>query len=235
MSPEPFFTLPWQGEPQISRFWNARTVAHNGILNPLDGHDAETTEQLETLLEDAVARRMIADVPLGAFLSGGVDSSTVVALMQQAHLGRVRTFSIGFDIPGYNEAPYAAAVASHLGTDHTELTVTSSQALDLIPRLPEIYDEPFADFIADTDVFRIGHDAKARDCGAVRRRRRRIVCRLQSLSADAAFLAGARGFAPPDAERRGRGIDDGAAGPLDRACGGPALAPAATANRRQAA
>jgi asparagine synthase (glutamine-hydrolysing) len=145
LEPGTILTLPWQGEPRISRFWNARTIARNGILNPLDSNDAELTEQLEALLQDAVARRMIADVPLGAFLSGGVDSSTVVALMQHARLGRVRTFSIGFDIPGYNEAPHAAAVAAHLGTDHTELTVTSNQALDLIPRLPDIYDEPFAD------------------------------------------------------------------------------------------
>jgi asparagine synthase (glutamine-hydrolysing) len=145
LEPGSILTLPWQGEPQISRFWNARTIARNSMLNPLDGSDTELAEQLEALLQDAVARRMIADVPLGAFLSGGVDSSTVAALMQQAHLGRVRTFSIGFEIPGYNEAPHAAAVARHLGTDHTELTVTSNQALDLIPRLPDIYDEPFAD------------------------------------------------------------------------------------------
>jgi asparagine synthase (glutamine-hydrolysing) len=145
LEPGSILTLPWQGEPQISRFWNARTIARNSMLNPLDGSDTELAEQLEALLQDAVARRMIADVPLGAFLSGGVDSSTVAALMQQAHLGRVRTFSIGFDIPDYNEAPHAAAVARHLGTDHTELTVTSNQALDLIPRLPDIYDEPFAD------------------------------------------------------------------------------------------
>jgi asparagine synthase (glutamine-hydrolysing) len=145
LEPGTILTLPWQGEPQTSRFWDARTVAHNGMLYPLDGGDAELTEQLEGLLQDAVSRRMIADVPLGAFLSGGVDSSTVVTMMQQARLGKVRTFSIGFDLPGYNEAPHAAAVAHHLGTDHTELTVTSDQALDVIPRLPEFYDEPFAD------------------------------------------------------------------------------------------
>ena len=145
LEPGTILTLPWQGEPQISRFWNARAVARDGMLRPLEGTDAELTGQLEALLQDAVSRRMIADVPLGAFLSGGIDSSTVAALMQTANSGKVRTFSIGFDIPGYNEAPQAAAVARHLGTDHTELTVTASQALDVIPKLPEWYDEPFAD------------------------------------------------------------------------------------------
>ncbi len=145
LEPGTILTLPWQGEPQITRFWDARAMARDGTLHPLEGSDAELIEQLESLLQDAVGRRMIADVPLGAFLSGGVDSSTVVALMQAARSGKVRTFSIGFDIPGYNEAPQAAAVARHLQTEHTELTVTSSQALNVIPRLPEWYDEPFAD------------------------------------------------------------------------------------------
>jgi asparagine synthase (glutamine-hydrolysing) len=145
LEPGTILTLPWQSEAKISRYWDARAVARDGMLRPIEGADAELTEQLETLLRDAVGRRMIADVPLGAFLSGGIDSSTVVALMQAAHSGTVKTFSIGFDIPGYNEAPHAAAVARHLGTEHTELTVTSDQALDVIPRLPEWYDEPFAD------------------------------------------------------------------------------------------
>jgi asparagine synthase (glutamine-hydrolysing) len=145
LEPGTILTLPWQGEPRISRYWDARAVARDAMLRPLEGSDAELTEQLEALLQDAVGRRMIADVPLGAFLSGGIDSSTVVALMQAARSGKVRTFSIGFDIAGYNEAPQAAAVARHLQTEHTELTVTSNQALDVIPRLPEWYDEPFAD------------------------------------------------------------------------------------------
>ena len=145
LEPGTVLTLPWQGEPQISRYWDARSVARDSSHHLLEGSDAELTEQLETLLTDAVGRRMIADVPLGAFLSGGIDSSTVVALMQAARSGKVRTFSIGFDIPGYNEAPHAAAVAHHLATEHTELTVTLSQALDVIPRLAEWYDEPFAD------------------------------------------------------------------------------------------
>jgi asparagine synthase (glutamine-hydrolysing) len=145
LEPGTILTLPWRGEPKITRFWDARAVARDGLHSPIEGSDAELTEQLESLLEDAVGRRMIADVPLGAFLSGGVDSSTVVALMQAAKSGTVKSFSIGFDIPGYNEAHHAAAVARHLGTDHTELTVTSKEALDVIPHLPDFYDEPFAD------------------------------------------------------------------------------------------
>jgi asparagine synthase (glutamine-hydrolysing) len=145
LEPGTMLVLPWQSEPKISRFWDARSVARNGSCNLAEGSDAELTEQLESLLKDAVGRRMIADVPLGAFLSGGVDSSTVVALMQAAKSGTVKSFSIGFDIEGYNEAHHAAAVARHLGTDHTELTVTAKDALDVIPRLPDFYDEPFAD------------------------------------------------------------------------------------------
>ena len=145
LEPGTVLTLPWRGEPKISRFWDARSVARDCSHNPLEGSDAELTEQLESLLKDAVGRRMIADVPLGAFLSGGVDSSTVVALMQAAKSGTVKSFSIGFDIEGHNEAPHAAAVARHLQTDHTELTVTSKAALDVIPRLADFYDEPFAD------------------------------------------------------------------------------------------
>jgi asparagine synthase (glutamine-hydrolysing) len=138
-------TLPWGGEPKITKFWDARSIASAGVADPIEGSDAEMTDRLEALLSDAVQRRMIADVPLGAFLSGGVDSSTVVALMQKANLGRVRTFTIGFDTPGFDEAPYAAAVARHLDTQHTELKVTSRDALDVIPRLADMYDEPFAD------------------------------------------------------------------------------------------
>ena len=145
LEPGTILTLPWNGKPQIARYWNAREVARNGIGDPLKGSDGELTDALERHLKDAVKRRMIADVPLGSFLSGGVDSSTVVALMQDANPGKVKTFTIGFEIPGFDEARRAAAVARHLGTEHTELTVTAQQALDVIPRLPEWFDEPFAD------------------------------------------------------------------------------------------
>jgi asparagine synthase (glutamine-hydrolysing) len=145
LEPGTILTLPWGGEPRIAKYWDARQVALSGIANPLRDSDGDLTDQLEKLLVDAVGRRMIADVPLGAFLSGGVDSSMVVALMRAANAGKVKTFTIGFETAGFDEAPHAAAIARHLGTEHTELTVTARQGLDVVPRLAEWYDEPFAD------------------------------------------------------------------------------------------
>lgn len=137
------------GVPGIETFWDARQVARNGVrqceVQQGTVSDKEAIDRLETLLGDAVGRRMIADVPLGALLSGGVDSSAVVALMQARSDRPVKTFSIGFDAAGYDEARHARAVAAHLGTDHSELYVTSADALAVVPRLPEMFDEPFAD------------------------------------------------------------------------------------------
>jgi len=143
LEPGCMLTLAWRKEPQIVRYWDARAVGRSAL--PLALPENELIEQFEALLTDAVGRRMIADVPVGAFLSGGVDSSTIAALMKAANAGPVKTFTIGFDIPGFDEAVHAKAVAQHLGTEHTELTCSAQEALDIVPRLPEWYDEPFAD------------------------------------------------------------------------------------------
>ena len=131
--------------PEITRYWSALEVAERGVRNPLGGGDAESVTQLESLMRRVIGDEMVSDVPLGAFLSGGVDSSALVAIMQADSTQPVRTFTIGFDEAAHNEAPHAMAVAKHLGTDHTELYVTPDDAMAVIPRLPEIYDEPFAD------------------------------------------------------------------------------------------
>jgi asparagine synthase (glutamine-hydrolysing) len=126
-------------------YWSLRDAVERGQAQPFQGTDAEAITALDDLLRDAVGRQQLADVPLGAFLSGGVDSSTIVALMQAQSSRPVKTFTIGFHENGYNEAHYAQAVARHLGTDHTELYVTPEQAQAVIPRLATLYDEPFAD------------------------------------------------------------------------------------------
>ena len=132
-------------DPLVTTWWDPVDVVAAGAAQPFSGTEHDAVEALEVLLRDAVRLRMEADVPLGAFLSGGVDSSVVVALMQAQASGPVHTFSIGSDVPGYDESDAAAAVARHLGTRHTSVVATARDALDFLPELPAIYDEPFAD------------------------------------------------------------------------------------------
>lgn len=127
------------------RYWKPETFFEDAESSSLQATPDELLESVSKAISRSVKRQMLADVPVGAFLSGGTDSSLVVATMQQATSVRVKTFSIGFSEPEFDEAPYARAVAEHLGTDHTELIVTPRECLQVVPALPEIYDEPFAD------------------------------------------------------------------------------------------
>ncbi len=126
-------------------YWSAAEAAIAGQDQGFAGSNVEATDQLEALITASVRQQLLADVPVGAFLSGGVDSSTIVALAQANSRTPVKTFTIGFEEAGYNEAGYAKAVAKHLGTDHAECYVSHRDALDVIPCLPNLYDEPFAD------------------------------------------------------------------------------------------
>ena len=132
-------------EPREHVYWSAEQAARDGLANPIAGSMDEVVTSLDALLRSVVRDEMVADVPLGAFLSGGIDSSLIVALMQTQSSRPVRTFTIGFDDPRYNEAGFAKDVAAHLGTEHTKLIVQGNDALDFVTQLPDIYDEPMAD------------------------------------------------------------------------------------------
>lgn len=132
-------------EARPKAYWSLKTAVDSGNQDPFTGSDEEAVDALEHLLGRAIRNQQVADVPLGAFLSGGIDSSTVVALMQANSVRPVKTFTIGFHEAAYNEAEHAKAVARRLGTEHTELYVSPQDALNVIPALPHIYDEPFSD------------------------------------------------------------------------------------------
>lgn len=131
--------------PEQRCYWSPADAVARGRRHPLTVSDTEMIDQVEDALSDAVAARMVADVPVGAFLSGGIDSSTIVALMQRHFSGSVRTFTVGFADRSFDESSEAAAVAAHLGTDHTTVDVGDAEAVEVIAQLPGIWDEPFAD------------------------------------------------------------------------------------------
>lgn len=127
------------------KYWDLHEIVKNGVQRPFGGTEEEATEELERLLTKSIKMQMVADVPVGAFLSGGIDSTTVVALMQKYSQNKIKTFSIGFNDDHYNEASFAKKTAEYLGTDHTELYISEDDAISVINLLPQIYGEPFAD------------------------------------------------------------------------------------------
>jgi len=152
----------WKDGPNPSTtnaFWKLSDVARTAAESQSTLSDTTAQAILKEKLEDSVRLRLQSDVPLGAFLSGGIDSSLVVALMQRLGSGKVRTFSIGFEQPSYNEAPFAKRIAEHLGTEHTEHILSAGEAMDVIYELPEIYDEPFAD-ASQVPTYLVSHLAR---------------------------------------------------------------------------
>ncbi len=149
LSPGTILGIDQHKQVKQDRFWNFEDIVREGIAHTKVASnlqsDTQCIQSLDDLLRDAVKRRMIADVPLGAFLSGGIDSSLVLALMQSQSHVPIKSFSIGFEEDAYNEAPYAEAVAGHLGTDHQSLYLKSQDAIQIIPEIPNYFDEPFAD------------------------------------------------------------------------------------------
>lgn len=139
------FVRSSDAQPRVTRYWDPVLVARQSLSVPFRGTEEEAIESVDSLLRDAIKLRMVADVPLGAFLSGGIDSSTVVALMQAQSETPVHTFSIENETADFDEGTAARAVARHLNTHHTSLKITARDALDVIPMLPTMYDEPFAD------------------------------------------------------------------------------------------
>jgi asparagine synthase (glutamine-hydrolysing) len=144
LMPATVLTMTAGGNTEETQYWSARRMVEEGLAHPV-ADEEEALEELDVLLRGTISREMVADVPLGAFLSGGIDSSTIVALMQAESTLRVRTFTIGFHERAYDEAAQARMVAGHLGTQHTELYVTPTETLAAIPKMPALYDEPFAD------------------------------------------------------------------------------------------
>ena len=145
LEPGTILKLKPDSMPVISRYWDLHSIVKDGVQCPINGTDSDVLDQLDQLLCDAVRRHMVTDVPLGTMLSGGIDSSLVTALMAEQSNRSINTFSIGFQEKEFNEAPFAREVARHLGTNHTEFYAEARHALDMVERLPYLYDEPFAD------------------------------------------------------------------------------------------